>query len=136
MIILFPLKKTGWITMVACWFMSLEKSQQYAEYTLKFLLLKVNGLNRMPPNSTASIIPDTETSIGLAFGTGITDKLITGDFNLDVQKPHLEAKILNIASQYGLDQLISQPTHFTETSSSIKDLFLTSNTNLVTVCGA
>ncbi|WAR31640.1 LOW QUALITY PROTEIN: hypothetical protein MAR_034182, partial [Mya arenaria] len=35
-----------------------------------------------------------------------------------------------VASHYGQEQTISQPTHFTETSSSIIDLFLTSNSDI------
>ncbi|WAR09489.1 hypothetical protein MAR_034565 [Mya arenaria] len=38
------------------------------------------------PKSAASITSDIETSIGLAFDTGITDILITGDLNLDRTK--------------------------------------------------
>ena len=71
----------------------------------------------------------------MAFDNNSTDILITGDFSLDMLKSVSHSKITRIASHYGLEQLISEPTHFTESSSSIIDLFFTSNSNIVTFSG-
>ena len=44
-------------------------------------------------------------------------------------------KINNITQQYALSQMIKDPTHFTENSSSIIDLFLVKQPACVTFCG-
>ena len=66
-------------------------------------------------------------SIGLAVDTNIQDILIMGDFNLDILKQLPGRKMNNICQYFGLDQLISEYTHFPEISSSVIDLILTSN---------
>ena len=88
-----------------------------------------------PPNSPASTLSSIETSIGLAYDTNINDILIVGDFNLDTQKQASGNKINVICQQFNLHNLIQEPTHFTESSSSIIDLLLTSNTNSVLLSG-
>ena len=40
-----------------------------------------------PPNSSPLVLSAIETSIGLAIDTGITDIIVTGDFNIDYLKP-------------------------------------------------
>ena len=59
--------------------------------------------------------------------SNIKDIFITGDFNLDTQKAAANQKIINICQYFNLDQLIVEPTHFTENSSSILDLVFTTN---------
>ena len=76
-----------------------------------------------------------ENSAGLAVDTNIQDILILGDFNLDILKQLPSRKINNICQYFGLDQLICEPTHFTETSSSVKDLIFTSNKNTIFLSG-
>ena len=88
-----------------------------------------------PPNSPASTLSSIESSIGLAYDTNINDILIVGDFNLDTQKQASGNKINGICQQFNLHNLIQEPTHFTESSSSIIDLLLTSNTNSVLLSG-
>ena len=39
-----------------------------------------------PPNSTSLTLTNIETSIGLAIDANIPDVIITGDFNLDINK--------------------------------------------------
>ncbi|MES9992730.1 MAG: reverse transcriptase family protein, partial [Candidatus Thiodiazotropha sp.] len=55
--------------------------------------------------------------------------LITGDFNLDMAGQRSSRKISDLCQQYNLSQLITEETHFTENSSSLIDLIMTSNTN-------
>ena len=52
------------------------------------------------------------------------DIVITGDFNLDMNKPQCRIKIDSLLLQYNLTQAIKEPTHFTETSNSLLDLFM------------
>lgn len=88
-----------------------------------------------PPNSTNETLTVIENSIGLANDTNIQDILVTGDFNLDILKQNTNRKISNICQYFGLTSLITEPTHFTETSSSLIDLFLTSNKTNVLLSG-
>ena len=88
-----------------------------------------------PPNSAANVLTSFESSIGLAIDENIDDLIITGDFNLDMLKTTTSNKINNIAQQYALSQMIKDPTHFTENSSSIIDLFLVKQPACVTFCG-
>ena len=68
-----------------------------------------------------------ETSIGLAFDTTINDVIVVGDFNLDMQKLTSRRKIKTLCQMYNRSNIISEPTHFTESSSSLIDLFLVTN---------
>ena len=77
-----------------------------------------------PPNSPAGTLLNIETSIGLAIDDNISDIVITGDFNLDLYKQIPSQKISDIMQQYNLIQLIDEPTHFTEHSNSLIDIFL------------
>ena len=91
----------------------------------KFLL----GTFYRPPSSSAQTLSYIEDSISLAIDSNIKDVFITGDFNLDIIKATTNQKINNICQYFNLYQLIEEPTHFTETSSSIIDLVFTSNKN-------
>ena len=68
-----------------------------------------------------------EDSIHLAIDTGIQEITITGDFNFDMLSPNLSGKIRNLCLKFSLTQTINEPTHYTENSSSLLDLILTSN---------
>ena len=85
------------------------------------------GTYYRPPNSDNAVLTNIENSIDLAIDTEISDIIILGDFNLDMNKPNTSNKINNICQQYNLHQLIREPTHFTERSSSIIDLILVSD---------
>ena len=65
----------------------------------------------------------------------VSDVIITGDFNLNYLDSASRNKLLSIVNQYSLRQIIDEPTHFTETSSSIIDLFFTRNPDNVIVSG-
>lgn len=88
-----------------------------------------------PPNSTNEILTSIENSIGLAVDTNIQDILITGNLNLDVLTQNSNRKVSDICLYFGLSNIIMEPTHFTETSSSLIDVFLTSNSNNVLLSG-
>ncbi|MES9883416.1 MAG: reverse transcriptase family protein [Sedimenticola sp.] len=88
-----------------------------------------------PPNSPAVTLSSIENSIGLAVDTGVSDIVITGDLNLDMLKQPSASKINSIAQQYNLTQAIMDPTHFTEHSSSLIDIFLTSSDVQVALSG-
>ena len=76
-----------------------------------------------------------QDSIALAVDTQIKDIVVTGDFNLDWLKPASRLKIDNICMHFGLSQIISEPTNYTESSQSIIDLLFVSSPNLVSISG-
>ena len=83
------------------------------------------GLFYRPPNTPASVLDDIETSIDLAFDTNISNIIITGDFNLNYLIESSRRKIMSVFQPYNLKQLIQEPTHITELSSSLIDLIAT-----------
>ena len=80
-----------------------------------------------PSNSDSAYLSNIEDSIRLAIDTGISDIIITGDFNLNATTPNTLRNNESICSQFSLFQLIVEPTHFTEQSSSIIDLMFVTN---------
>ena len=80
------------------------------------------GLFYRPPNSDALYLSAIEDSISLALDTQISNIIVTGDFNLNVLNPHTSNKISDICTQFSLYQTITEPTHFTEHSSSLIDV--------------
>ena len=93
--------------------------------------IQLIGTFYRPPNSTNAILTSKEDSIGLAYETNISNILITGDFNLDILKENSSRKVRDLCQQFNLEQIINEPTHFTENSSSLIDLILTSNRNTI-----
>ena len=69
-------------------------------------------------------------SIDRACNTSISDIIITGDFNFNMAQNALN-KMSELILEYNLTQLISEPTHVTEHSSSILDLILVRNKNVL-----
>ena len=61
--------------------------------------------------------------------------LITGDFNLDILKNISNGKIRDLCQQINFEQLINEPTHFTEKSSPLIYLILTINKNNLLISG-
>ena len=80
-----------------------------------------------PPNSAPAILASKEDSIGIAFDCGIENILITGGFNHDILKEASNKNIVDICQHHNLEQLINEPTHSTENTHSIIDIFLTTN---------
>lgn len=93
------------------------------------------GLFYRPPNSDAEYFTSSENSIFLAIDTGIKDVIITGDFNCNMLNPRTARKINCICDQLSLYQVIDDPTHFTETSSSLIDIILTNNKDSMILSG-
>ena len=74
-----------------------------------------------------------ETSIG--FDPTFNDVIVVGDFNLDMQKLTSSRKIQTLCQMYNLSNIISEPTHFTESSTSLIDLFLVTSKNHILLSG-
>ena len=85
------------------------------------------GTFYQPPNSDSTILTHIENSIDLARDTEISEIIILGDFNLDMNNTSSCNKINNICKQYNLHQMITEQTHFTERSSSLIGIILVSN---------
>ncbi|MCU7801409.1 MAG: endonuclease/exonuclease/phosphatase family protein, partial [gamma proteobacterium symbiont of Lucinoma myriamae] len=112
----------------------LNAESVWIEIRLKNKRLLVGTFYR-PPNSDQSVLSNIERSIDLAMDTGIHDIIILGDFNLDMLKIASNRNISNICQQYNLHQIINEPTHFTESSSSLIDIALVSNPESVLLSG-
>ena len=94
------------------------------------------GLFYRPPNSDSKYFSDIEDSVALAVDSpGISEIIITGDFNLNVLHPQTARKINSVCTEFSFYQSISQPTHFTENSSSLIDILLVNNKNYLIVSG-
>ena len=90
------------------------------------------GLFYRPPNPDAAYLSSIDDSVDLATDTGISNIIITGDFNLNVNNHNTLKKIKTLCCQFSLYQLIDKPTNFTEHSSSIIDLvFATNKDNVI-----
>ena len=85
------------------------------------------GLFYRPPNSSADVYSKIEESISLAVDTGTSHIIITGDLNFNVLNSQTKKKIDSPCTQFSLHQLLTDPSHFTEHSSSLLDLILVSN---------
>ena len=82
-----------------------------------------------PPNAPIATLTAIEDSIGMATDTNAHVILLTGDFNINMADRRNSIKIKDLCQEYGLTQLISDSTHYTETSQSTIDLILTNNSN-------
>ena len=82
--------------------------------------LLIGGFYR-PPNSNNNYWSLIEESFDRAYSTNIDNVIILGDFNINMNQKH-DNKLSNLISSYQSYQLISEPTHFTENSSSIIDI--------------
>ena len=65
----------------------------------------------------------------------IHEIIITGDLNFNILSSPTRRKIKALCTQFMLFQSITQPTHFTETSSSLIDVILVSNKEHLVVSG-
>lgn len=88
------------------------------------------GTYYRPSNSGTEFWDKFETALDSAFDLNADIILLTGDFNEDQLKP-TNKKIRNICRMYSLYQLITEPTHFWDNSSSLLDVILVSDRNLV-----
>ena len=77
------------------------------------------GLFYRPPNANAQYFLNIEDSVALAIDTGVSDVIVTVDFNFNFLNSQSRRKIDTLCTQFSLYQSISQPTHYTEYSSSL-----------------
>ena len=106
----------------------------WIELHLKSKRLLIGTFYR-PPNASPIIYNLIENSIGKAIDTGIENILVTGDFNYDMLSPIPSRKVMQICRQYNMSQIISDPTHYTESSQSLLDIMLLSNPENVILNG-
>lgn len=97
----------------------------------KFLL---SGIYR-PPNSGNMYWDLIENTLDNMTNSRIGDLIVVGDFNCDMQTLASSNKMQKFMSSYNLHQLIDEPTHFTEHSSSVIDLILVSKPENVIYSG-
>ena len=97
--------------------------------------IQLIGTFYRPHNSTNAILTSIEDSIGLAFETNISNILIAGDFNLDILRDNSSRKVRDLCQQFNFEQIINEPTHFTENFSSLIHLLLTSIRNTILLSG-
>jgi hypothetical protein len=111
--------------------------------TWKFKELSAFGLKLLARQNTFSLVLTTahltfllyttlqhsliEDPINLAVDSGIPNIIIMGDFNIKMLNSTASRKLISLSQQLYLTQLISEPTHFTESSNSLIDIILTSN---------
>ena len=93
------------------------------------------GLFYRPPNSDIAYFSGIEDSISLAVDTQIRNIIVTGDFNLNMLNEQTSRKITDLCEQFSLYQTITEPTHFTENSSSLIDIILTSDKSNIIYSG-
>ncbi len=86
----------------------------------------IGGIYR-PPDSNNNDWVLLEESIDRAFNQVCENIIVAGDFNINVLNSNTN-KMSRLISSYNADQLISSPTHFTETSSSLIDLIFVKDT--------
>lgn len=106
-----------------------------------WLQLKLNGKKILyasfyiPPNSSNEVWSKLENSLEKATDDNSIDYiLVTGDFNNNQLDP-TKTKIKSLLSEFSLLQVIDEPTHFTEHSSSLLDLIITNNVNSLLYSG-
>ena len=92
----------------------------------------VGGLYR-PPNSNANYYTYINESIDMAYSTDIRDIIVLGDFNMNMLNVSNNNKRPN--AKYSIRQLITEPTNFTEHSSTLIDLILVRNTSNILTSG-
>ena len=101
----------------------------WLEVNIKTKTILVGGFYR-PPNSNLDYFNLIKESIDRACNTSMIDIIITGDLNYDISKP--QNKISELIHEFNLIQLITEPTHYTEISTSTIDLILVrNNTNVL-----
>ena len=90
------------------------------------------GLFYRPPSSDMAYFSSIEDSILLALDTQINNIIVPGDLNLDMLSHQTARKVSELCEQFSLYQTITEPSHYTENSSSLIDIILTSDkSNLI-----
>jgi hypothetical protein len=97
------------------------------EFDINSRKLILGGIYR-PPDSNNQHWFLLEQSIDQAFSERSDNILIAGDFNINFLNSYSN-KLSNLIASYNVEQLITTPTHFTESSCSLLDLMFVKNTN-------
>ena len=97
----------------------------WVAHYVKCKKILVGGFDK-PPKCTINYFDLMKESIDRACNTSISDTIIIEDFYFNMAQNALN-KISELILEYNLTQLISEPTHVTEHSSSILDLILVRN---------
>ena len=90
----------------------------WLEIIVRSKTILIRGFYR-PPNSNNNYFDLILESIDKAYSTKIADIIITGDFNINMLV-NGNNKMTDVTQLYNLKQLIQEPTHFTENSSSLR----------------
>ena len=106
----------------------------WIELFVKHLRILI-GVFYRPPNSGTDYLNKIEDSIHLALDARVNDIMVIGDFNLNMLNHQSARKIHSICQQLGIHQIITEPTHFTENSSSLIDLLFVNNTHNLVASG-
>ena len=104
----------------------------WVEIKTKSKKVLIGGFYR-PPNTNAQYFNRINESIDRAYNTNIPDVIILGDFNFNLLHGN-NNKMKDLFQVYNMKQLISDPTHFTENSSSLIDLILVCNSPNILQC--
>ncbi len=72
------------------------------------------GVFYRPPNSSSDTLRDIERSIDLAVDSNIDNIIVTGDLNLNYLSEGTKRKLDSVFIPYGFQQIVSEPTHFTD----------------------
>ena len=97
----------------------------WVEVSIKSKKVLEGGFYR-PPNSNVAYFNLILESVDRAYNTNIHDIIITGDFNYNMLLNN-KNKMSDLLLQFNLTQLITDETHFTETSASQIDLIMVRN---------
>ena len=85
------------------------------------------GVLYRSPSSGSNILDLIDNNFEAAVDTGIDNIILMGDLNMDFNNSNTRKKLKQILQIYNMDQLVTEPTHFTENSSTILDLIITNN---------
>ncbi|MEW8546463.1 MAG: reverse transcriptase family protein, partial [Candidatus Thiodiazotropha sp.] len=88
------------------------------------------GLYR-PPNASVSYWNLIHESFDRAKNTSIKDIFLLGDLNNDILNTVRSKHLTDFMITYNLQQLIEEPTHYTESSSSLIDIIIANSTQNV-----
>ena len=87
----------------------------------------VFGHFHRPPDSDMAYFFSIEDSMSLALDTQIYNIIVTGDFSLYILSQQTAYEVSELCKQVSLYQTVIEPTLYTENSSSLIDIILTSD---------
>jgi Icc-related predicted phosphoesterase len=87
------------------------------------------GVIYRPPNEKADYWAKLEENLELAKEVGIDTIILTGDLNNNLLHP--PSKLNEILENFHFEQFIKDPTHITEYSATLLDIFATTSADLV-----